>query len=188
MMSSPMRWVLLVLLIACAKSPRTRCEVACRAETDCAEKLELTDNDYSECAQSCAALEGDTRARNLVETHLACVANAGSCEEILACGQRYPGPGRAHKPRSPIDLERTAAGLRARARRDVDLSVDGAGARRLGRGDEIDLPRGATRLVLHTADTTVTVRLDATPAAPRPQPVIRRIVVGPFGAAAEVDP
>jgi len=187
MMSAPMRWVLLVILVvACAKSPRTRCEVACRAETDCAEKLELTDNDYSECAQTCAALEGETRAHKLVEAHLACVANAGSCEAILACGQRYPG--RAHKPRPPIDIRRTAAGLRARARRDVDVSVDGAGARRMVRGDEIDLPRGATRLVLRTADATVTVRLDGEPPAPRAQPAIRRIVVGPFGAAAEVDP
>jgi hypothetical protein len=188
MMTSPMRWVLLVLLFACAKSPRTRCEVACRAETDCAEKLELTDNDYSECAQSCAALEGDSRAHNLVETHLACVANAGSCEEILACGQRYPGPGHAHKPQPPIDIRRGAGGLRARARQDVDVSVDGAGARRLLGGEEIDLPRGATRLVLHTKDAKVTVRLAATPPPSRSQPIIRRIVVGPFGAAAEVDP
>ncbi len=173
-------------LVACAKSPRTRCEQACRAETDCAEKLELTDNDYSECAQSCAALEGDSRAHGLVEQHLSCVAGARTCEEILACGQRSPARARG-KPRPPLDLERTAAGLRARARQDVEVFVDGGAMGSFAAGQTVDLPRGATRLTLRTGDAVYTVRI-ADPAPPRAAPSVRRVVIGPFGAAAEVDP
>ncbi|HKA88328.1 MAG TPA: hypothetical protein VKE22_11725 [Haliangiales bacterium] len=176
----------MLALAACAKSPRTRCELACRAEAECAEKLELTDNDYSECAQSCAALEGDSRAHALVEQHLQCVAAARSCEEILACAQRTPARTRG-KPRSPLDVERTATGLRARARRDVEVFADGGALGAFAAGQELDVPRGTTRLVVRTGDAVYTVRI-AEPAPPRAAPAVRRVVLGPFGAAAEVDP
>jgi hypothetical protein len=187
-MRDALRISVVLALVACAKSPRTRCELACRAETDCAEKLELTDADYSECTHSCAALEGDSRAHALVEAHLACVAGARSCEEIMACGQRTPARARG-KPLPPLELRRTAAGVRARARQDVEMFVDGGAVGAVAAGEEIDVPRGATRITVRTADAAYTVRIvDRAPAPPRAPPTVRRVVVGPFGAAAEVDP
>ena len=41
--------------------------------------------DESECVSACAALERDPEGKTYVDNHLACFAQASSCEEVYAC-------------------------------------------------------------------------------------------------------
>jgi hypothetical protein len=81
------RWILLVALIAgCVRGAAgTRCANVCRAEADCAEKLEITDNDSAGCMESCNELERDPKLAKLVEEHIKCVAAAATCAAKLDC-------------------------------------------------------------------------------------------------------
>jgi hypothetical protein len=83
-----MRWM--VLLLWCASCVRggagTRCVGVCHAEAECAEKLELGDNDFVGCVQSCTELERDPHTTKMVEEHIKCVAAAnGVCANALDC-------------------------------------------------------------------------------------------------------
>ena len=82
-----MRWILWVALsVGCVRGAAgTRCANVCRAEADCAEKLEVTDNDYAGCMESCTELERDPKLAKLVEEHIRCVAAAETCAAKLDC-------------------------------------------------------------------------------------------------------
>jgi hypothetical protein len=83
------RWLALVLCL-CAGCVRgaagTRCERLCRAEAECAEKLELLDNDFVGCMESCTELARDPKTAKLVDDHIRCVAAAaGTCAAAMEC-------------------------------------------------------------------------------------------------------
>jgi len=77
--------VLLVLLAACTRGAGTRCERVCRAEADCADKLEVADHDLSGCIDACAELERGAATQRLVEEHIRCVNAAPTCAAVLEC-------------------------------------------------------------------------------------------------------
>jgi hypothetical protein len=70
---------------ACRSGTGTRCERVCRAETECAEELEIPDVELSGCIEACGELERDPRTQPLVDDHVRCVARAKGCAELLAC-------------------------------------------------------------------------------------------------------
>ena len=76
---------LLVLLAACTRGAGTRCERVCRAEADCADKLEVADHDLSGCIDACADLERGGATQRLVEEHIRCVNAAPTCAAVLEC-------------------------------------------------------------------------------------------------------
>ena len=81
-----MRWLALIAVLGCVKNPAgTRCEMVCRAEAQCAERLELTDVSYATCVESCTELERDGNAAKLVDEHIRCVADAASCAAMMEC-------------------------------------------------------------------------------------------------------
>lgn len=77
--------VALMALVGCQGASGTRCDRLCRAEADCAEKLDLPDVDRVSCVESCNELERDPRTAVLVEEHARCVAHAKECVGILDC-------------------------------------------------------------------------------------------------------
>jgi hypothetical protein len=74
-----------LLLIGCSHSVRTRCERVCRAEQECADKLDVSDNDYAECVETCTALERDPHTQKIVEAHIRCVTGAETCDLAMEC-------------------------------------------------------------------------------------------------------
>jgi hypothetical protein len=82
-----LRWMVLALAAAgCVRGAAgTRCANVCRAEADCAEALEVADNDYAGCMESCTELERDPKLAKLVEDHIRCVAAAPTCADKLGC-------------------------------------------------------------------------------------------------------
>lgn len=74
-----------VVLAGCLSRGRSRCERACAREAECAEKLELKDNDQGECVDACTTLERDPATQPLVERHVRCVSEAASCQAVVGC-------------------------------------------------------------------------------------------------------
>ena len=79
------RWLLLLLLAGCVRSAGTRCEMVCRREADCADKLELPGGDLGACVEACHELEREAVTARQVEAHVRCVGAADSCEAVMAC-------------------------------------------------------------------------------------------------------
>jgi hypothetical protein len=80
------RWLLLLLLaVGCTRGAGTRCERVCRAEADCADKLEVADHDLGACVDACAELERAAATQRLVEAHIRCVNSAPTCAAVLDC-------------------------------------------------------------------------------------------------------
>jgi hypothetical protein len=78
--------VMLVAGSSCLRNPAgSRCEVVCRAEAQCAERLELTDVSYTQCVQGCSELEHDDVTAKLVAEHARCVLEAPSCAQAMEC-------------------------------------------------------------------------------------------------------
>jgi hypothetical protein len=75
---------LVLLLAGCGRGAGTRCERICRAESDCAEKLQL-DGDTNGCIEACSALERDPATLRLVDEHARCVLSAPTCDAMLDC-------------------------------------------------------------------------------------------------------
>ena len=69
----------------CLRGAGTRCERVCRQEAECAELMDVPESDVTGCIESCSDLERDTHTQRLVEDHLRCVSQAGTCEKILEC-------------------------------------------------------------------------------------------------------
>ena len=85
---SIVRWLLVCVCLcaACARSPGgTRCEVVCRAEARCAERLELTDVSYAACVDACTDLERGEATAKLVDEHVRCVNEAPDCAAAMEC-------------------------------------------------------------------------------------------------------
>lgn len=82
-----MRWILLACLAAaCVKNPGgTRCEMVCRTEAQCAERLELSDVSYASCVAACTELDRASSTARQVDAHIRCVAEASGCAAIMDC-------------------------------------------------------------------------------------------------------
>ena len=85
-----MRWILVafvaVVFGACVKNPAgTRCEMVCRTEAQCAERLELSDVSYASCVAACTELERTSSTARQVDEHIRCVAEASGCAAIMDC-------------------------------------------------------------------------------------------------------
>ena len=75
-----------VVLLACVKNPAgTRCEMVCKTEAQCAERLELTDVSYASCVAACTELERASSTAHQVDEHIKCVAEAETCAAIVDC-------------------------------------------------------------------------------------------------------
>lgn len=87
-----MRLALLAFLVTvagCSSSPSEECKQVCRREAECADEMNDPNLkiDQDECTTVCTALQRDPEGRQIVDEHVACVAAAGSCEDVLACSR-----------------------------------------------------------------------------------------------------
>jgi hypothetical protein len=71
-------------LAGCGRGVGTRCERLCRAEAECAERLQQ-ENDTNGCIEACAELERDPARSRLLDDHTRCVNRATTCQEKLDC-------------------------------------------------------------------------------------------------------
>ena len=77
------------VVAACGGEHSERCSDICSQEATCAE--EITDDetfkfDRGACTAACSFLERDEKSKSRVDSHAACVAQAGgACDKILAC-------------------------------------------------------------------------------------------------------
>ncbi len=75
----------MTMTTACRGTSGTRCDRVCRAEQDCAERLELPDPDRTGCVEACGELEREARTAHLVDEHIRCVSAATTCQALLDC-------------------------------------------------------------------------------------------------------
>ncbi|HEY0251294.1 MAG TPA: hypothetical protein VGC41_07185 [Kofleriaceae bacterium] len=81
-----MRYLALVLLVACVQQRSARCKQVCAREYECVTSTSSSvPFDEKECIAACAVLEADPDNLAKVQKHADCVAKHSVCSEVLDC-------------------------------------------------------------------------------------------------------
>jgi hypothetical protein len=71
---------------ACTAETSKECRQVCGRQDECEDKASPESNfDEGECVAACAALQRDRETEGLVTRHVDCVAQARTCEAVIAC-------------------------------------------------------------------------------------------------------
>jgi hypothetical protein len=71
---------------ACTAETSKECREVCARQDECEDKAGPESHfDEGECVAACAALQRDRETEGLVQRHVDCVAQAKTCEAVLAC-------------------------------------------------------------------------------------------------------
>jgi hypothetical protein len=88
------RWsgfaLVLALAVSCTGSgASSTCQDTCRRDAECHDEQPEEERSYrfdrDECEATCAALERDSKGRELVKAHAQCVRAANDCTAVRAC-------------------------------------------------------------------------------------------------------